>query len=176
MLTAAQVGGFMRTRVCRATDLDSGTCTAVHRRAQLVHRLPHRNWHESHTKVTGLRVLLPTGMGINNECMAQPLFARTASHVPVREPRRRRQHRSTLRQMDRRALERAGWRTKLEFRENHARLDDGQLIDVEPFWVAEAERDGIVICATARSESRAWSRLHAQSRVDGRDFFEVASA
>jgi hypothetical protein len=73
-------------------------------------------------------------------------------------------------------LERAGWRTTLEFRENHVRLDNGQLIDVEPFWVAEAERDGVVIGASARSESRAWSRLQAQSRVEDRDFFEVASA
>jgi hypothetical protein len=102
--------------------------------------------------------------------MARPF---TSSRTPAARSRR---HRSTLRQLDRRALERAGWRTILEFRENHVRLGNGQLIDVEPFWMAEAERDGAVISASARSESRAWSRLQAQSRVDDRDFFEVASA
>jgi len=90
--------------------------------------------------------------------------------------RRRRQHRSTLRQIDRRALERDGWRTTLEFRENHVRLDSGQLVDVEPFWLAEAERDGAVISATARSESRVWSRLQVRSRGVDQDFFEDASA
>lgn len=89
--------------------------------------------------------------------MARPLISRTTS-AP-----RRRWHRSTLRQLDRQALERVGWRTTLEFRENHVRLGDGQLIDVEPFWTAEAERDGVVISASARSESRAWSRLESQS-------------
>jgi hypothetical protein len=102
--------------------------------------------------------------------MARPF---TSSRTPAT---RRRRHRSTLQQLDRRALERAGWRTTLEFRENHVRLGNGQLIDVEPFWMAEAERDGVVICASARSESRSWSLLQAQSRVGDRDFFEVASA
>jgi hypothetical protein len=102
--------------------------------------------------------------------MARPFISSRTS-----APRRRR-HRSTLRQFDRRALERAGWRTTLEFRENHVRLGDGQLIDVEPFWTAEAERDGVVISASARSESRAWSRLQSRSRLSDRDFLKVASA
>lgn len=83
-------------------------------------------------------------------------------------PRRaHRQHRPSVRQLDRRALERAGWRTTLEFRENHLRSDEGRLVDVETVWVAEAERpisDGgsvEVVTATARSESRAWARLLA---------------
>jgi hypothetical protein len=78
--------------------------------------------------------------------------------------------------MDRRALERAGWRTTLEFRENHARLDDGQLIDVEPMWVAEAERGGVVIDTVARSESRAWSQLRWRARQAAEEFSQVASA
>jgi len=89
---------------------------------------------------------------------------------------RRRQHRSTLRQIDRRALERDGWRTTLEFRENHVRLDSGRLVEVEPFWLAEAERNGAVISAIARSESRVWSRLQARSRSADQDFQEDASA
>ena len=128
------------------------------------------NRYATHTKDTWFRVLLPTAVYMHSGNMARHF---TSSSAPA--PRSRR-HRSTLRQLDRRALERDGWRTTLEFRENHARLDTGQLIDVEPFWMAEAERDGVVISVAARSESRAWSRLLAEARVSERDFFEVASA
>ena len=103
--------------------------------------------------------------------MAQAVPSRTALTAPARGRRRRRQHRSMLRQLDRRALERAGWRTTLEFRENHVRLDSGQLVDVESLWLAEAERDGTVISATARSESRAWSRLERAAHAAAQDFF-----
>jgi hypothetical protein len=84
-------------------------------------------------------------------------------------PRRHRQHRASLRQLDRHALECAGWRTTLEFRENHVRAQDGRLLGIETVWVAEAERRagrrGVdaealdVVSATARSESRAWAVL-----------------
>ena len=100
---------------------------------------------------------------------------RTHTDSPLRHSAsgraRRQRHHGSRQPFDRWELERAGWRTTLEFRENHARLDDGQLIDVEPFWVAEAERDGIVICATARSESRAWSRLERVAHAAAQDFF-----
>jgi hypothetical protein len=89
------------------------------------------------------------------EAMASPLLSRDrierASHI--------RWHRSTLRQLDRRWLERAGWRTTLEFRENHIRSNGGRLLGTESMWVAEAEFEGRVIAATERSESRAWARL-----------------
>jgi hypothetical protein len=89
------------------------------------------------------------------EAMASPLLSRArierASHV--------RRHRSTLRQLDRRWLERGGWRTTLEFRENHIRSIEGRLLGTESMWVAEAEFEGRVIAAIERSESRAWARL-----------------
>jgi len=47
----------------------------------------------------------------------------------------------------------------LEFRENHIRSREGQLLGTESMWVAEAEFEGRVIAAIERSESRAWSRL-----------------
>ncbi|HEY4333425.1 MAG TPA: hypothetical protein VGM78_12670, partial [Ilumatobacteraceae bacterium] len=56
-------------------------------------------------------------------------------------PRRGRHHAiAARRQPDRHALECAGWRTTLEYRENHVRSEDGRLLTVEPQWTAEAER------------------------------------
>ena len=70
-----------------------------------------------------------------------------------------------LRSADRRRLERAGWRTTLEFRENHLRGEGGRLVQIESSWLAEAERIGLdgvdVVCASARSESRAWAKVAA---------------
>lgn len=58
----------------------------------------------------------------------------------IRAERRLRRHGVRLEPADRRALERAGWRTTLEYRENHVRGRDGTLIEVVPEWTAEAER------------------------------------
>ena len=66
---------------------------------------------------------------------------------------------------DRRTLERAGWRTTLDYRENHVRGLDGRLLHVEPVWTAEAERfDGevTVAAATAASADEAWATLADQ--------------
>lgn len=63
---------------------------------------------------------------------------------------------------DRRTLERAGWRTTLDYRENHVRGLDGRLLHVEPVWTAEAERfDGEVSVATATGATadEAWASL-----------------
>jgi hypothetical protein len=63
---------------------------------------------------------------------------------------------------DRRTLERSGWRTTLDYRENHVRGLDGRLLDVEPVWTAEAERfDGEVSVATASASTAdaAWAAL-----------------
>ena len=63
---------------------------------------------------------------------------------------------------DRRTLERAGWRTTLDYRENHVRGLDGRLLHVEPVWTAEAERfDGVVTDATATGVTAedAWAAL-----------------
>src|SRR5688572_24863153 len=53
---------------------------------------------------------------------------------------RRRRHGVRLEPDDRRALERSGWRTTLEYRENHVRGRDGTLLEIVPAWTAEAER------------------------------------
>lgn len=86
---------------------------------------------------------------------------------------RQRQHGAILQQVDRRDLERAGWRTTLEFRENNVRGRDGRLLQVEEIWHAEAERDpasrtgrGVdVIHATAESVDEAWSKLRRQAEL-----------
>ena len=89
------------------------------------------------------------------EDMASPLL----SSARIERASHNRRHRSTLRQLDRRRLERVGWRTTLEFRENHSRSIEGRLLATESIWVAEAEFEGRVIAAIEHSESRAWARL-----------------
>ncbi len=67
-----------------------------------------------------------------------------------------------LQPADRRALERAGWRTTLDYRENHIRARDGRLIEVVPSWTAEAERfDGDLAFAAAvgTTPDEAWAHL-----------------
>ncbi len=95
---------------------------------------------------------------------------------------RQRQHGAILQQVDRRALERAGWRTTLEFRENNLRGRDGRLLQVEEIWYAEAERDpdqpaghdpaghdldvGVdFVRATAESIDEVWSKLRRQAEL-----------
>jgi len=90
---------------------------------------------------------------------------------------RQRQHGAVLQQRDRRELERAGWRTTLEFRENNMRGRDGRLLQVEEIWHAEAERDpdwrgertaerGVdFIHATAESVDEVWSKLRRQAEL-----------
>lgn len=81
--------------------------------------------------------------------------------------RRTRQHGAVLEPATRRELERAGWRTTLDYRENHVRGLDGRLLRVEPVWTAEAERfdgDVVVASADAPSAEAAWALL--LDRVD----------
>jgi hypothetical protein len=67
-----------------------------------------------------------------------------------RPSNRARRHGAVLEPEQRRQLERDGWRTTLDYRENHVRGLDGRLLRVEPVWVAEAERyDGDVVVASA---------------------------
>ncbi len=89
--------------------------------------------------------------------------------TPRQRRARQRQHGAVLQQTDRRDLERAGWRTTLEFRENNLRGRDGRLLQVEEIWYAEAERDapgGLdVIHATAGDVDDVWSRLRRQAEL-----------
>ena len=77
---------------------------------------------------------------------------------------RARRHGAVLQPAARRDLERSGWRTTLEVRENQVRSLDGRLLRVEPVWVAEAERyNGTVTVAVAEAATadEAWERLLA---------------
>lgn len=147
-----------------------------------IHRIGARspgNTHLTHKQVTWFRVFLPTGQCVHDGAMARLTNSRTAVGSATR---RRRHHRSSLRQLDRSALEGAGWRTTLEFRENHVRSTNGRLVEIDTWWVAEAERErpthdaplidataAVVVTASARSESRAWARLLAAAQsVDDR--------
>jgi hypothetical protein len=79
-----------------------------------------------------------------------------------RSARRPRRHGVLVQPEVRRALERAGWRTTLDYRENHLRARDGRLLEVAPTWTAEAERfDGDLCVASAMGTTveEAWARL-----------------
>jgi hypothetical protein len=82
---------------------------------------------------------------------------------------RQRQHGAILQPEERRELERAGWRTTLDFRENNVRGRDGRLLQVQDVWHAEAERDtprGVaVIAATASSAEDVWAKLRRQAEL-----------
>mgnify|MGYP001323119867 CR=1 FL=1 len=76
-----------------------------------------------------------------------------------------RRHGPILEPAARRRLERDGWRTTLDFREKHIRSRDGQLVQVEAHWTAEAERfDGglTVASASAATPDEAWDALCAE--------------
>lgn len=93
---------------------------------------------------------------------------------------RERRHGVPLEPRVRRALERDGWRTTLDFRENHVRGLDGRLLRVESIWIAEAERYvGHVEVASAEGSTaeEAWRRVAddiSESRV--RQFRRVRMA
>jgi hypothetical protein len=79
-----------------------------------------------------------------------------------RSARRPRRHGVLVEPEDRRLLERAGWRTTLEYRENHLRARDGRLLEIAPTWTAEAERfdgDYAVASAVGASIDEAWAEL-----------------
>jgi hypothetical protein len=82
--------------------------------------------------------------------------------ISMRDPALRpRRHGDCIEPVDRRALERAGWRTMMDYRENHVR---GRLVGVEAVWIAEAERfDGMMVVASATGANvdEAWAKLRA---------------
>ena len=80
----------------------------------------------------------------------------------LRSTQRGRQHGAVLQPPERRDLERAGWRTTLDYRENHVRSVDGRLLRIEPIWIAVAERyEGNVSVASAEGPTadEAWQNL-----------------
>lgn len=85
-----------------------------------------------------------------------------------------------LQPAERRDLERAGWRTTLDYRENHVRSLGGRLLRVEPVWVAAAERyEGELTVATAQGSTadEAWENLREEidaERVRTLQFVRVA--
>lgn len=93
--------------------------------------------------------------------------------------RRHRRNGMSSRQADRRSLELDGWRTTLDYRENHRRGRDGRLLAVSALWCAEAERvpaplrarDGTarggidVIWATADTADGAWAQLRLEAEL-----------
>jgi hypothetical protein len=103
-------------------------------------------------------------------------MAARALPTPRQRLLRQRQHGAILQQADRRELERAGWRTTLEFRENNLRGRDGRLLQVEEIWHAEAERDAVgrpgrevdgvdFVHATAESVDEVWGKLRRQAEL-----------
>lgn len=99
---------------------------------------------------------------------ADPVPRRRSRLVsPVGRTRAFRQH-GQVQPFDRCELERSGWRTVLDYRENLVRGRDGRLEQLEVVWYAEAERvdrHGVtqVVGATASSAAAAWSRLRAEA-------------
>lgn len=84
--------------------------------------------------------------------------------MSVRQSSRRpRRHGETLEPHDRRLLERAGWRTMLDYRETHVRGRDGCLLRVIATWTAEAELfdDGDLVVAkgVGSTAEEAWAQL-----------------
>jgi hypothetical protein len=98
----------------------------------------------------------------------------------LRPTQRARRHGAVLQPAERRDLERSGWRTTLDYRENHVRSLDGRLLRVEAVWVAAAERyDGELSVASAEGETsgEAWERLRDEidaARVRTLQFVRVA--
>ena len=119
-----------------------------------------------------MSTVLPTTPPTTAPSAARAL--RTAD--PSRRLRRARQHGEVVDQHDRRALERAGWRTFLAYRENHVRAWDGTLLAVTPVWVAEAERADRAASARAAAQQvsaatidEAWALLRTRcAEIDRR--------
>jgi hypothetical protein len=103
-----------------------------------------------------------------------------SSRTAPMSTRRRRHHGPTtppppaFDHADRHALEQAGWRTLLDYRENHVRASDGTLVAVVPQWTGEAElarpagtvrqrSAAVVATATASSPGAVWAELRLRT-------------
>jgi hypothetical protein len=99
------------------------------------------------------------------ERMLHPIDLRR--NPPGRAQRARRRH-GASQPDDRALLERTGWRTTLDYRENHRRDADGVLAEVEPRWRGDAERSGpdghvIVFSAVGPTPTAVWRRLRIEA-------------
>jgi hypothetical protein len=100
---------------------------------------------------------------------------RTPSVGPRRDdgrPSRQRRRHASAQPDDRSLLERTGWRTTLDYRENHRRGLDGVLTEVEPRWRGDAERSGpdgdvIVFSAVGPTPTAVWQRLRVEAEAIG---------
>lgn len=83
----------------------------------------------------------------------------------------RRRHGFTV-PFDRDQLERSGWRTTLDYQENHTRRRDGRLDQLQAVWRATGERlepDGavLVVTASAHTGAEAWAKLRHEADLSG---------
>lgn len=100
------------------------------------------------------------------------------SDHPTQHPRPTARRGRRLTWSDRRWLERAGWRTLLEYGEDHERGADGVLLAVRRRWIAEAEHVSgtVMVCEVVGDDPEpAWRTLrrdalrHALARTaDGK--------
>lgn len=87
--------------------------------------------------------------------------------VDMSMPRPRR-HGPVLGPPARRELERRGWRTTVDYVENHERALDGRLLGVRSHWVTVAEHDGFPsapIAARCGDLGSAWDQLLDRAMV-----------
>lgn len=103
------------------------------------------------------------------ERMTNPTRPRRSDPISPRRRGRGRRH-GVSEHTDRIAVEAEGWRTTLDYRENHRRDIDGALEGVETHWRAEAERtaaDGRlqVIAVIGPTPARVWRRLRLEAEV-----------
>lgn len=115
-----------------------------------------------------------TGSVREDEDMSHPIdfrrsFSAGARRSGGRPPRQLRRHGSDQPD-DRSLLERTGWRTTLDYRENHRRGLDGVLTEVEQRWRGDAERFGpdgdvIVFSAVGPTPTAVWWRLRVEAEA-----------
>ncbi|WP_148288686.1 hypothetical protein [Ilumatobacter nonamiensis] len=101
--------------------------------------------------------------------MTNPTRPRRTDPILQRRRGRSRRH-GVSDHTDRIALEADGWRTTLDYRENHFRDIEGALEGVETHWRGEAERtapDGRVqvLAVIGPTPGRVWRRLRLEAEV-----------
>ena len=135
------------------------------------HRLSTGDSTRIRPKFTRLAIWQLTGGVLEDGAMTRPNDIRRSAHgrrVVFHGDRVPRRRHGTVDVDDRTVLERAGWRTTLDYRENHRRDADGVLSDIEPRWRGEAEHVGvdgdiIVYSVVGPTPAAVWRRLRAEA-------------